>query len=597
MIRILSLPRILCPFALFAGGILAPPPGVGQSVEVCPQGRIQKVSIQAGSILDPAQIQDQPFEWARRMVNRLHFRTREEFIRSDLLFHEGSCYKPALLVDSERALRGYPFIASASVQGFQEENGDWAVQVTTMDEWSTRLNLEVSLDGRLLFQGASISEINLLGRGITSTLFYSKVDQSRDQGAFLGFPRVLDTRLNGTLAAAKTRTGRFMALGGSYPFTGEVGAAAGFQQLSVRDRYFQYGTGNRDGISHVLLPLEDRRAEITLARRWGEPGALLEFGISLAHMDLDATSSIESVRIAYDARFEELGSTPDSLYQTILPQARRTRSTVAGAMLSHRRIRFVPRSGLELIRGIQDVALGAEGSFFLAVGVGGMDSPASAVGDFLVGGRFFSGMAGDRGVLNFRASIEGRRARFSAKDTGRWRDLRVEVESLGYWTPSPLRGHLFGRLFFQGARRIDQPYQSTLGGVGRLRGYFEEELPVGMGMVGSLEARVDLPGPDILDVGLTAFFDGGQGWAGDVPFGQDTGWLSSFGGGVRFAFPSGSRAMLRLEGAWPMRRGVAVGDVLIRAYFIDLGGLLGLRGNRGGGGQRFNGFFNRLRSP
>ena len=138
-----------------------------------------------------------------------------------------------------------------------------------------------------------------------------------------------------------------------------------------------------------LGPPPDRRAELTLARRWGEPGALLEFGISLAHMDLDATSSIEGVRIAYDARFEELESISDSLYETILPQARRTRSTVAGAMLGHRRIRFVPRSGLELIRGIQDVALGAEGSFFLGVGVGGMDSPASAVGDFLVGGRFF----------------------------------------------------------------------------------------------------------------------------------------------------------------------------------------------------------------
>lgn len=35
MIRIPSLPRMLCPLALFAGGILAPPPGVGKSGEVC----------------------------------------------------------------------------------------------------------------------------------------------------------------------------------------------------------------------------------------------------------------------------------------------------------------------------------------------------------------------------------------------------------------------------------------------------------------------------------------------------------------------------------------------------------------------------------
>jgi len=50
-----------------------------------------------------------------------------------------------------------------------------------------------------------------------------------------------------------------------------------------------------------------------------------------------------------------------------------------------------------------------------------------------------------------------------------------------------------------------------MGGVGGLRGYFQEELPVGAGLVGSLEARVELPGPEIVDVGLTAFFDGGEG--------------------------------------------------------------------------------------
>lgn len=597
MTRVPSFPRMLLSLALLAGGMLAPSPGAGQAAEMCPEGRIQKVRIKNGPILDPASLQGRPFEWGWRMVDRLHFRTREAFIRSDLLFQEGTCYDPALLADSERALRGYRFIASASVRGIQDQSGDWTVHVTTRDEWSTQLNLDVSLDGRFLFQGFSVSEINLLGRGITSTLFYSKVDQSRNRGMRLRFPRVLDTRLDGIIAAGKTRTGKFLTLEGSYPFLGEVGKASGLQQLSLLDGYFRYGTGSRRGISHVLLPVEDRRAALTLARRWGEPGSLLEFGISLAHMELAAASPMEDVRIAYNDRFDELETVSDSMYQAVLPQAHRVRSTVAGALVSHRRIRFAPRPGLELIRGIQDVAVGTEGSLFLGLGVSGMDTHVSAVGDLLMGGRIFAGTAGDLGVLNLRASMEGRRARFGLEPRHRWRDVRVEAEALGYWTPSPLEGHIFGRLYFQGAWRVDQPYQSTLGGVGRLRGYFQEELPVGAGMVGSLEARVDLPGPEMVDVGFTAFFDGGRGWAEGVPFGRDTGWLSSLGGGIRFAFPSGSGTLLRLEGAWPMRRGVALGDALIRAYFVDLRGLLGLRGNNGGNGQRFNGYFNRLRGP
>jgi len=197
------------------------------------------------------------------------------------------------------------------------------------------------------------------------------------------------------------------------------------------------------------------------------------------------------------------------------------------------------------------------------------------------------------GVFNVRGLLEGRRARLAEGTDLRWRDLRAEAEANGYWTPEGWPGNLHGRVAFQGGWRVDRPFQSTLGGVGKLRGYFQEELPVGAGMVATLEARVDLPWPRMADLGLTGFFDAGQGWDAGVPFGRDTGWLSSLGGGVRLAFPTGSTRLIRIEGGWRVRENMRMEDLLVRAYFVDLRGLLGLRTD--GGGRRFNGYLNGLR--
>jgi hypothetical protein len=591
-----AMTRIILASTLVSG-LMLPTRVQGQDPGACPQGKIRWIEIENGPILDPSSIENRRFSWAWRWVDRLHLRTRESFLRKDLLFSEGECFDPLLLEDSEQLLRRYPFIASASIRGRRQEDGDWFVKVDTRDEWSTRFNLSVSLDGRLLFQGLSLAEINLLGRGITGSLFYSRVDQSRDRGAFLAFPRVLGSRLNGSIAGARTRTGHLYSLQSSYPFPGESGRNAGLVLLAGRDDYRSYGTGSREGISHVLLPVQDRQAELTLAHRWGEIGDLLELGFTLAHRDTRVSPLQEDARVAENDRFGQLTPVSDSLFSIVAPEAHRTRSTVAGFLLGHRAVHLRPRRGLELIQGTMDVATGVEISTYLAAGIHGEGSHVSGVGDLLLGGRIYTGAMGEDGVVNFRASLEGRRARHPDSGGDRWRDVRIASEALGYWAPAGSRGHLFGRLLLWGAWDVDQPYQSTLGGSSGLRGYFEEELPVGGGITASLEVRLDLPTLVPADVGLTAFVDGGRGWAEGVPFGKDTGWLGSVGGGVRFAFPSGSRSMLRLEGAWPMEPSTKVSDLLVRAYFADLQGLLGLRGNGRGARSRFHGFFNRLRGP
>ena len=56
----------------------------------------------------------------------------------------------------------------------------------------------------------------------------------------------------------------------------------------------------------------------------------------------------------------------------------------------------------------------------------------------------------------------------------------------------------------------------------------------------------------LIDLGLTLFADAGRGWAGDVPFGVDTGWKTSVGAGLRLAFPVESVRVTRIDVAWPV---------------------------------------------
>jgi len=546
-----------------------------------------------GSVLHPEEVEDRRFFWAWRWVNRLHFRTRESFIRHELLLREGDCFDPVRVANSERTLRTYSFIASATVRAEPQEGGRWNLQVETRDEWSTWPNLNVALDGRLLFQGFSLREGNLLGRGITGLLFYSRVDQSRNRGVYLRFPRLLGSRTDGVFSGGKTRIGEFLQIQARYPFLGEVGRVAAGQRLLYQHSYLRFGTGARSGVSHILLPTEETRADLTLARRWGEAGSLVEVGLSLAYLETDPSRRAQDIRIAYNDRFDELTPAPDSLFGIIASQTARVRSTVAGAIFNHRRVDFVPRKGLELLEGIQDVAVGWEVGSSLGVGVAGPGTRASASGDLLLGSQFFGGMARPGWVFQARGLMEGRRARVSESSEKNWRDLRAEGEITGYWTQGGWPGSLYGRVFFQGGWRVDRPFQGTLGGVRRIRGYFQEELPVGAALVGTLEARADLPWPSVADLGLTGFLDAGRGWGEGVPFGQDTEWLGSVGGGIRLAFPSGSATVLRIEGAWRLRESMEARDLLLRAYLVDLGGIMGL-GNDGGG-RRFNGYLNRLR--
>ena len=123
-----------------------------------------------------------------RFANRLHVRTRERIVRNDLLFESGDPVDYELIEQTERNLRGLPFLRDARLETTEvDSDGDGAtdrldVRVTTWDRWtlSPRVDFQ-QVEDRTLWE-LGVSEKNLLGFGKAVTLSHRQnLDRTIDR--------------------------------------------------------------------------------------------------------------------------------------------------------------------------------------------------------------------------------------------------------------------------------------------------------------------------------------------------------------------------------------------------------------------------------
>ncbi|PYO51223.1 MAG: hypothetical protein DMD72_00150 [Gemmatimonadetes bacterium] len=116
---------------------------------------------------------------AGRAIARLHFRSRPEIIRRELLFAVGDSVDTLRVAESLRRLRKLQFLESAHVEGRQcaSPTGEaLSLHVVTRDSWTTRPDIKTGTSPRV-----GLSEHNLLGTGQTFAL--SLVSHNRSLGA------------------------------------------------------------------------------------------------------------------------------------------------------------------------------------------------------------------------------------------------------------------------------------------------------------------------------------------------------------------------------------------------------------------------------
>lgn len=549
------------------------------AADSCPRGRISSVFIDNHSVFDTTDpALEGRFLWLFELANTLHMDTRRSFIRRELLFSEGECMDPLLLRESERLLREQGFIAKADVFALDQPDGTEHVIVDTQDEWTTKLDLGLTFEGGLQIEVIELTEENFLGRGMTMEVSFSQRREQKDFGFRLADPQLFNTRWDGQVSMGRTRAGNEWEEQVIYPFVGEVGRVAGRHRLGHGESLFAYSTANAE-FTNVTVPVDREIFEITGARRFGRPGRFTVVGGGVLRESTVFPGFPSSPEVVHDGDFDASESAPDSVAALLVDQSFGRSATRLNVIFGLRRLEFTRRTGLDALRGVQDVPVGWRAALSLGrsldvLGEGDVDPSDDVVTRMDV----FAGAVPGNWVVAGGFEVEGRKV-LGGEDTGRgWRDLLTEAQLFAYLQPGGDSRHtLFGEARFTGGWQVVTPFQLTLGGRSALRGFGEDDFPGGQRFLLNLEDRILLSGPfsTLLDLGVTLFADAGAVWDGGVPFGIDSGLKGSVGAGLRLGFPSGSRSVLRADLAFPLGGGGRSGGPVFRVVLNELLGFTG----------------------
>lgn len=529
-----------------------------QGVAGCPNGRIAQVFVDNHAVFDPTDPELDPrFAWAYTFANRLHVATREEVIRREILFSEGDCYSPDVLLDSERLLRNTPFIADADVYGIRQPDGSYHVIVDTSDEWATRLEPRVDSRGGGL-SGLELRQDNLMGTGQQVSAYWGEQYREPIYGASYATPQFLGTLLDAELAVAKTSSGTLFSETLSYPFRGENGRWAWRQRVEHEDRYFEYFVPGEERLQRLLFPERRRSADLGGVLRLGRRGSLTLLGMALT-----------GEWIIYPGGLRFLDPEGEAGREGAAPLAPRsaafdTVSSVRAVFLAAQRsVYFVRRNALDAVRGTEDVRMGVEAEIALGRSVAAFstdDDLSLNVGIELTGELPGGVLSGGRLLL------EGKRDYGAPVGSWEWRNVFGQMDSWAYWRPGPESRHTLVAAFSAaGGWRTTVPFQLTLGNRSGVRGLPRHAATGAQRAVLSLEDRVYLgwPYPQLFDLGGVAFADVGRSWAGGDVYALDSRFHASVGVGLRAAFPPGSRRTYRLDVAAPVAGGGSLRDVVV----------------------------------
>jgi len=562
---ILPSPHPLRPFSVLRPGvataialILSGAPDAAEAQETCPDGVISDIVIINHSVFPPEELPDDGrLRWAYRLSNSARFRTREEVIRSKLLFEEGDCFEERLAEESGRILREFRFLGRAELSRSTRPDGSVVVHVETRDEWSTKLSLSLRFEDGIQFEGASLAEENLLGRGATLEFYRVTREAEHSTGALTEMPDVAGSGWDVVVGGHRGRIGSGAHQMLIHPFEGEIGRHAVRQSASRTRTLFPFVLPSSlqqepESFTHLVIPLVTERADISAARRWGEPGdlRLLGAGVSYERVGPGAVESAEGV---FGGRFGD--RTPVSADQAaplasqLVPRQAVRLNLIAGL----RRVAFQYRFGLDALTGVQDFPVGREVLFTAGRSLGstGPGRPT----DVFAGLAVRLGWGGESTAAYLSGTLEGRRQDLRGAVAGRWGDVLTETHAFFYWQPfTNFSRTVVLRATAQGGWETSSPFQLTLGGADGVRGYRELDLPVGRMVVVTAEnrGRFPWPFPGLVDLGFTLFGDVGRGWQGDVPFTEVTGWRGTLGGGLRVGFPAGSSSVIRADLAFPV---------------------------------------------
>jgi hypothetical protein len=131
--------------------------------------------------------------WFYRWANALHVVSKEDFLRSMLLFKEGDPYSESAAAESARILRSLGIINPVNITA-REVEGGVEVMVETHDRWSLQLGGQAGVTGNRSSFGFDVEENNFLGWGKAIGIGYESDDERDAWSYWYSDPNVLNTR-------------------------------------------------------------------------------------------------------------------------------------------------------------------------------------------------------------------------------------------------------------------------------------------------------------------------------------------------------------------------------------------------------------------
>ncbi len=465
---------------------------------------IGQIEVHVLNIFDPGDPRED--HGVYRLVNRLHYRTRERTVRDQLLFAPGERLNARKLAETERLLRSAHYLNDAWVVPVRYDDvlNTVDLAVTVRDVWTLNPGISLGRSGGSNRSKFQIEEQNLFGMGTRVAVARSR-DVDRASTLFSYF----DSHLNSSwwqlrLDYEDNSDGRVKALGLARPFYAlDTRNAGGFNAYDGTSRLSRYSGGDAVDV------IDEHRVQHQAYYGWSK-------GL------IDGVTE----RWFAGVRYDEASFAPHAGVPLIepLPQDR----THAYPWIGWQRVQDHYETGenVDLIWRTEDLYLGR--SLYAELGYsmpafGGVGR--SALGRFTA----VEGWAlGSSQKLFLSSAFDGR------LDEGALRNASLNASGR-YFARVADRQVFYASLTATATHRPDGYEQLLLGGDSGLRGYPLRYQGGTSSALLTLEHRLytDWYPFRLVRVGGVAFFDAGRTWGRDFTGAAPLGLLKDVGLGIR----------------------------------------------------------------
>ncbi|HEX6536612.1 MAG TPA: hypothetical protein VF041_18645 [Gemmatimonadaceae bacterium] len=461
--------------------------------------------------------------------------TKPSVVRSYLLLEEGKRCTELARQETARVLRAQPFIADASVIAYPDTGGGVRVEVRTVDEVPLVIGGSLGSDG---VTAVRLGNSNIAGMGMYGDVSWERGFAYRTGfGAHFEHYHVFQRPYRLNLVAERLPVSHELRAELTHPFFTTLQRNA--WHTGVADvRYYQ----------SFVRPDGDPLSLVVDRQLWDVGGIFRISGTSRG-VFTGAALTHERIQpgdggvIISDTGF--VGDTTVALSGRY-PSSHTTRlSALAGVRL----LSYVRARGFDALTADQDIARGIRlaAQFGRDIATfGGTDR------DYFLSGDLYAGVGTPSSFVGLSVRSEARRDRV----VGKWVDI-ITSGRLAWYDRTSENGTLVASAELSSLRDSRFPAQLTFRDArGGLRGFGDSRIAGGTRTVLRIEQRwVRGHVTSHATWGLAAFTDVGKMWAGQVPFGANTGVRASVGVSLLGAIPPSSRQLIRADIAVPVTKG------------------------------------------